>query len=120
MVWTAGDTTAAAEATGVLWRVATDCDKAKMEVAKAGAVAPAVALLQAARKDALYVASATEVIRQLCAGHPYCFMLCGFAYKVSTYFSEIEKKTQSCLVSRGHMCKFLTGQLVLVEIQAQA
>ena len=46
----------------MLWRVATDCDKAKLEVAKAGAVAPAVALLQAANRDAALIPAATEVL----------------------------------------------------------
>ena len=46
----------------MLWRVATDCDKAKLEVAKAGAVAPAVALLQAANRDAAFIPAATEVL----------------------------------------------------------
>ena len=45
----------------MLWRVATDCDKAKLEVAKAGAVAPAVALLKAACQDFTVSPAATEV-----------------------------------------------------------
>ena len=49
------------KAAGVLWRVATDSDKAKLEVAKAGAVAPAVALLQAAYQDLRVAPAATEV-----------------------------------------------------------
>ena len=52
---------AARKAAGVLWRVATDCDKAKLEVAKAGAVEPAVALLQAASQDRVVAPAATEV-----------------------------------------------------------
>ncbi len=58
----AGQAAAAKEAAGVLWRVATDCDKAKLEVAKAGAVGPAVAMLQAGDRNASSIASATEVM----------------------------------------------------------
>ena len=54
------------KAAGVLWRVATDCDKAKLEVAKAGAVAPAVAMLQAACQDLTVAPAATEVHMLLC------------------------------------------------------
>ena len=57
----AGSATGAGSAAGILWRVATDCDKAKLEVAKAGAVAPAVALLQAAHREAACIPAATEV-----------------------------------------------------------
>lgn len=57
-----GQAAVAKEAAGVLWRVATDCDKAKLEVAKAGAVGPAVALLQASDRNAASIASATEVM----------------------------------------------------------
>lgn len=46
------------QAAAVLWRVASDCDKAKLELTKAGMVAPAVALLHRANQDA---ASATQV-----------------------------------------------------------
>lgn len=53
------------KAAGVLWRVATDCDKAKLEVAKAGAVAPAVAMLKAACQDLTVSPAATEVRRLL-------------------------------------------------------
>ena len=49
----------------MLWRVATDCDTAKLEVAKAGAVTPAVALLQSACQDLAVAPAATEV-------HVYC------------------------------------------------
>ena len=48
----------AGQAAAVLWRVATDCDKAKLELTKAGAVAPAVALLHQGSADA---SSATQV-----------------------------------------------------------
>lgn len=50
----------------MLWRVATDCDKAKLEVAKAGAVGPAVAMLQAGDRNAASIASATEVMDRGC------------------------------------------------------
>lgn len=53
--------TASQRAAGVLWRLATDSDKAKLEVAKAGAVGPAVALLQAACRDLRFAPAATEV-----------------------------------------------------------
>ena len=49
------------KAAGVLWRVATDSDKAKLEVAKAGAMAPAVVLLKAACRDLTVAPAATEV-----------------------------------------------------------
>lgn len=59
----AGATTqkACQKAAGVLWRVATDSDKAKLEAAKAGAVAPAVVLLNAACRDLTVAPVATEV-----------------------------------------------------------
>ena len=62
----------AGQAAAILWRVATDCDKAKLEVAKAGAVAPAVALLKRARQDA---PAATQVTAPLCAC-PFRSSLC--------------------------------------------
>ena len=61
----AGQAAVAKEAAGVLWRVATDCDKAKLEVAKAGAVGPAVAMLQAGDRNAAGIASATEVMTDI-------------------------------------------------------
>lgn len=61
----AGQAAVAKEAAGVLWRVATDCDKAKLEVAKAGAVGPAVAMLQAGDRNAVSIASATEVMTEV-------------------------------------------------------
>ncbi len=42
-----------------------DCDKAKLEVAKAGAVSPAVAMLQAGDRNAASAASATEVMTEV-------------------------------------------------------
>ena len=58
----ASATAAAGEAAGVLWRVATDCDKAKLEVTKAGVMGPAVVMVQAALKGSEFTASATEVL----------------------------------------------------------
>ena len=72
------------KAAGVLWRVATDSDKAKLEVAKAGAVAPAVALLQAAQQDLSVAAAATEVYMLLCP----CILgvsLVGISYILAHY-----------------------------------
>ena len=54
----------AGQAASVLWRMANNSDAAKLELAKAGAVAPAVALLHRARADA---ESATQV--SLCMGN---------------------------------------------------
>ena len=65
---------AAGEAAGVLWRVATDCDKAKLEVAKAGAVAPAVALLQAVPRDTTCIPAATEVHLVAAVHYTYAMM----------------------------------------------
>lgn len=53
---------AAGAAASVLWRLASDCDVAKLELTKAGAVAPAVAMLQAAQTDPSYAAPASEVL----------------------------------------------------------
>ncbi|KAL3161961.1 hypothetical protein ABBQ38_009041 [Trebouxia sp. C0009 RCD-2024] len=48
------------KAASILWRVATDCDKAKLEVAKAGVVAPAVAMLQCGCRDHTAAPAAIE------------------------------------------------------------
>ena len=63
--------TAAARAAGVLWRVATDCDKAKLEIVKAGAMAPAVASLRAACHSTTALPAATEV--------SHCFLVTAFS-----------------------------------------
>ena len=68
----AGQAAVAKEAAGVLWRVATDCDKAKLEIAKAGAVGPAVAMLQAGDRNAASIASATEVMTEVALQSTNC------------------------------------------------
>ena len=56
-----GAQTHSRRAASILWRVATDCDKAKLEVAKAGVVAPAVAMLQRGCRDHSAAPAAIEV-----------------------------------------------------------
>lgn len=68
------------KAAGVLWRLATDSDKAKLEVAKAGAVAPAVAMLKAACQDLTVSPAATEVRMLLIPCFPSSASLCMCVY----------------------------------------
>lgn len=76
------------KAASILWRVATDCDKAKLEVAKAGVVAPAVAMLQCGCRDHTAAPAAIEVHH---------------IYNIQTYKCQLHLS----LSSKAYCCMFV-------------
>ncbi|DBA77036.1 TPA: hypothetical protein ACH3X1_009624 [Trebouxia sp. C0004] len=97
-----GDAAIAKEAAGVLWRVAADCDKAKLEVAKAGAVGPAVAMLQAGDRNAASIASATEAAYLLAeiAEHPCTHQLIIQHGSLAAILRIMHATCQACTAAR--------------------
>ena len=96
-VCTAGQTDSQRVAS-ILWRVATDCDKAKLEVAKAGVVAPAVALLQSACRNQTTAAAAIEVRLPPSSKHASELCICHkqLIAVVASLCFKLQEQTQSC------------------------